>query len=362
MPLLQWVAYANQPLTTSELLAAIGLQPGTRKASLEDESAAIKSILGPCKNLVMISEAATDRHDFDYHDSATATVWLIHSSVRDFIGASSSDISWIINAFPDTKEPHTVIASRCIEYLHGHDVSLQHIRHAENMAYPLRDYAMRNWTYHLDMAQKSRNSNVAQRLDDLELLAESIPMDSKTRSQPSTGTIVFRAPQYDMNAGPGRWNHPQSRPSDTVIHTRNANASPQLVRCFTTPLQQACFKGSQKYVSQFLKRGADVNARSGKFCSALHVAAYYGHVDIVTTLLEAGADVNLQGGWFGTALQAAIAADNDEVVDVLLEHGADVNIVGNPGNALEIDGNGSALESPDYYDLPVREIRHVTTE
>jgi hypothetical protein len=199
-------------------------------------------------------------------------------------------------------------------------------------------------------------------LDDLELLAKSIPIDGKFRSQPPTGTIIFGAPQYGMNAGPGRWTHPQSRPSDTVIRTRNANAAPQLVRCFTTPLQQACFKGSQKFVSQFLKRGADVNAQSGKFCSALHVAAYYGHVEIVKTLLAAGADVNLEGGWFGSALQAAIAADNEEVVDVLLEHGADVNIVGNPGNALEIDGNSSAFGSPDYYDLPVREIRRVTTE
>jgi hypothetical protein len=205
MSLLQWVAYANQPLTTSELLAAIGLEPGTRKASLEDESAAIKSILGPCMNLVVISEAATDRHDFDYHDSAAATVRLVHSSVRDFISGSDSSSSWITNAFPNIKEPHTVIASRCIEYLHVQDVSLQHVRHAENMTYPLREYATRNWRYHLDMAQRSRNLDVAQRLDDLELLAESIPIDDKTRSQPPTGTIIFRAPQYEMNAGPGRW-------------------------------------------------------------------------------------------------------------------------------------------------------------
>lgn len=356
LDVLRWLAYASRPISTSELAEAIGLR-FSGETDTQDVAATIKNLLGSCMAVLEFSEAVTDRHDFDYHDHGTTFVRFFHESVRDFISGSDSSSPWITNASINIKEPHAAIASRCIEYLGGQDASLR-------LTSPFWGYAMRNWRYHLDMAQKSRDSSVAQQLDNLERLAESIPTNDTTtqaRLQSPAGTLTFKSLQHDVHSGPSRLSL-QTRPSNTLVRTGNSNAASQLVRYFTTPLQQACFKGSQKLVDRLLKHGANVNAQSGKFCSALHVAAYYGHVDIVTKLLEAGASVNLEGGCFGTALQAAIAADHEEVIDILLDHGADPNIIGNAGNGLEIDENGSGLGTPDYYDLPVRELRRVTTE
>jgi hypothetical protein len=170
------------------------------------------------------------------------------------------------------------------------------------------------------------------------------------------GTHAFRPLQSDIYIVLGR-DYLCGLSPGSVTSTRSADAESRLVRCFTTPLQQAFFKGNTKLVSRLSKRGANVNAQSGKFCSALHVAAHYGHVDTVTALLEAGANIDLEGGCFGTALQAAIAGDHDEVIDILLDHGADVNTSSAIAEPSDLNENG-----PDYYDLPVKEMKRVTTE
>jgi hypothetical protein len=76
-----------------------------------------------------------------------------------------------------------------------------------------------------------------------------------------------------------------------------------------------------------------------------------------STLPPTTATLILEGGCFGTALQAAIAGDHDEVVDILLDHGADVNTSSAIAEPSDINENG-----PDYYNLPVKEMKRVTTD
>jgi ankyrin repeat protein len=54
-----------------------------------------------------------------------------------------------------------------------------------------------------------------------------------------------------------------------------------------------------------VERGSDVNARGGKFETALQCAARYGHLDAVLFLLDHGADPTVEGGKFKTASEAA---------------------------------------------------------
>ena len=122
-----------------------------------------------------------------------------------------------------------------------------------------------------------------------------------------------------------------------------------------------------------LKHGADVNAKGGRYGSALHRAAGgYGRPspELVKLLLENGAHVNVQGGELGNALQAAAAGPqntspeprhdpyqwtpqeeaqnlekSEAIVKLLLKHGADVNARGGKyGSALCAAVNSGSLE------------------
>ena len=55
-----------------------------------------------------------------------------------------------------------------------------------------------------------------------------------------------------------------------------------------------------------LDQGADINARSGIYGTALAAAAFSGSANTVSLLLERGADINLVGGEYWTALAVRI--------------------------------------------------------
>jgi hypothetical protein len=366
--LLLWLLFAGRPLTVIELMAAISTDSEGPVVAIQATADTIRRLLGPFADLLHISDAVTDRLDSAYHDEAQPTVSFIHKSVYEFLLDSGLDTLRPSSTPIGAAGVHAAIAGRCVDHLSYSAASARNIGNVNGIAFPLMDYAAKHSRYHLNQARTANDVAVARRVQELEPQAESLLMNNEVvqarppSSPRSLGTQAFRPLQSDIHTIPGRgYLHGPS--SDSVTSTRSADAESRLVRCFTTPLQQACFKGNTKLVARLLKRGANVNAHSGKFGSALQVAAYYGHADTVAALLEAHADVNLEGGCFGTALQAAIAGDHDEVIDILLDHGADVNISSDnagPPESSEI-GNGS-IRSPDYYDLPVRKMKRVTTE
>jgi len=76
-------------------------------------------------------------------------------------------------------------------------------------------------------------------------------------------------------------------------------------------------------VRNLLKKGADVNAKVGKFAEmALTEASAGGHLDVVRLLLEKGADVNAKTGFGHTALMEASENNHTEIVELLKAHGA----------------------------------------
>lgn len=89
-------------------------------------------------------------------------------------------------------------------------------------------------------------------------------------------------------------------------------------------------------VQVLLQRGFNVNGRGGKFGNALQTAAVLGYDDIAKLLLARGADINLQGK-YSNALYSAAYGGHPETVELLLKHGAQVNEVGGPdGTALQV--------------------------
>ena len=78
-----------------------------------------------------------------------------------------------------------------------------------------------------------------------------------------------------------------------------------------------------KQVQNLLKKGADVNARTGKFAeTALTEASAGGHLDVVRLLLEKGADVNAKNAFGHTALLEASNQGHLKIVELLKAHGA----------------------------------------
>jgi hypothetical protein len=360
--LLSWIVHARRPLTVIELMTAVNTDSGGPHAVPEAGPDTIKGLLGPFADLLHISDAVADRSNFVYHDQAQSRVLFAHQSVREYLLSSGfgslrrSSKTW------DVQDAHATLAHSCVDYLSHQDAGTRNVESPRSVSSPFLEYAMNNWRYHLEQAQSTNNLALEQRLRELKVQAESFLQNHETTGAhlPSFirnfGKLAFRPLESDIHTVSSH-DHSQNFISHNTIGTGRVDAESRLVRCFTTPLQQACFKGNTKLVNRLLKRGANVNAQNGKFCSALHVAAYYGHVDTITTLLEAGANIDLEGGCFGTALQAAIAGDHDEVIDILLDYGADVNSSSAIAEPSDTNENG-----PDYYDLPVKEMKRVTTE
>lgn len=101
-------------------------------------------------------------------------------------------------------------------------------------------------------------------------------------------------------------------------------------------------------IQLLLHKGADINAISGEFGTALQAAACEGHKAIVQLLIDNGADINIEGGEFGTALQAAVDQGHEGVVEILLINGARVNNDdGGYSNAFQValyQGNETVAE------------------
>ena len=112
-------------------------------------------------------------------------------------------------------------------------------------------------------------------------------------------------------------------------------------------LQAASYGCSVEAIQLLLDNGADVNAQGGEYGHALQAAAHGGKAEAIQLLLDNGADVNAQGGGrFGTALQAAAFIGNVEAIQLLLDNGADVNVqVGPFGTALQAAANIGKVEA-----------------
>ncbi|GKU22331.1 unnamed protein product [Fusarium langsethiae] len=70
---------------------------------------------------------------------------------------------------------------------------------------------------------------------------------------------------------------------------------------------------------ELIKRGVDINDRSGRLGPALRSAAYHGNSDLVQLLLNEGAKVSKSKGMMGTAYEAAHARGHEKVMEMLLE-------------------------------------------
>jgi len=97
---------------------------------------------------------------------------------------------------------------------------------------------------------------------------------------------------------------------------------------YRTALQYACIWSNKDNSLELVKllpcKGADVNARRGSMGSALKAAAIKHKPKLVRLLLDHGASIDDQDG-FGTAIAAAAEAGCNNIIVILLERDANIN-------------------------------------
>ncbi|CAH0017361.1 unnamed protein product [Clonostachys rhizophaga] len=106
------------------------------------------------------------------------------------------------------------------------------------------------------------------------------------------------------------------------------------------PLLAALQNGHIGIADLLRDHGANIDAPSGHYSSALSWASSEGKVKLVRSLLDYGADPNMAHGKLPRPLQAAAAYGHDQIVELLLDHGARID-------ADESDENQDSDES-DY--------------
>lgn len=97
--------------------------------------------------------------------------------------------------------------------------------------------------------------------------------------------------------------------------------------CFSTALQAAASRGSEKLTRLLLAAGAEIN-QGGYYGTPLYLAARSGHKQMVELLLYSGADYQVECGELGTALKGASDGHHYSVVELLLKVGADLGSIG----------------------------------
>lgn len=309
--LLEWVAYAQQPLHLDELKEALVAEGFIGRVHTNERSS-YQDTLQTLSGLVAIfcifghslfpdsGHASFNRHA--NYTSSEDCVHLAHSSVLDFLESDRASASAV--GLPLRRlQGHDHLRRSCLAYLTHYSSSSQRRNTTEDYTtFPLLLYASSEWYTHLEFSHADKVEREVQFL-----------VDDNLRQ---AWLNVYRPDEPE-------------RPSGLV--------APQITIDTGTAVYYASFLGLTALLKALLARGLDVNGHGGYYFNAVQAAAFRGKRDIVSMLIAKGADINARGGRHGTALQAAAYAGEAGIVEMLLAHGADVNARESPyGNSLQV--------------------------
>lgn len=87
-------------------------------------------------------------------------------------------------------------------------------------------------------------------------------------------------------------------------------------------LSDAAFLDCKRVVISLLHKGADVNSKSLRGYTALHLAAKQGHAAMVKILFYWGAKLTIRDCWGNMPLDLAIEEGHEETIETLRAMGA----------------------------------------
>lgn len=99
----------------------------------------------------------------------------------------------------------------------------------------------------------------------------------------------------------------------------------------STAIIGASGNGSIEIVSELILNGADVNTKDGTGWTALIISSNSGHTEIVRKLIANGGDVNAKNNYGATSLMRATENGHIEIVKILIKNNADLDAKGKQG-------------------------------
>lgn len=298
--LMQWICFAERPLSVTELRYAINSDPtvdclqsevcNNLRDFVENDTSMVRQIKALSGGL-----AEVNRHENE------TTVQCVHQSVDDFL--RSTGLKFLFSAIRDTEENTALsdediigqsqnrLSRSCINYLILDEVlhcDLNMDRSTMVVKLPFIDYATRLWPRHAGKAESHGFSQL-----DLVLQFESHPQ----HAFPNWLQLFEHIDKYSDEC-------PAS--GSTLLHI----ASRSSLRITLQAL---------------LKMGRYVDERNDEGYAALHYAAKSDHREIVNMLLDGGADVNAKSKEYVTPLMSASLEGHIEIATLLLDRGASLN-------------------------------------
>ncbi|KAL6401079.1 Ankyrin repeat protein [Ilyonectria robusta] len=390
-----WVMSACTPLSSSELLSAIQVDPRLDTIDLPTDFTE-SELLDVCENLLVL-------------DSQRLVWRFSHLSVREYFEGNHFDF-W---------QAHCNAAKVCLKLLINTHESLPDESEAEtsdsahnvepqDMFNPLQRYLLHHWVIHVrtydeQMVKEGQEADL-----NLKCLLKTFlgsPGESSTqyrhwyrqicqadRQRPSSSIMTYMVIEDIFPADVTLfamcrfsfyavlrdwWDDAEMAVSQVNSQGHNLLTLAVLGRCkpicevllkqgiqinlllssgrFGSALAAAACEGNIETVQFLVDNGAEVNLRlsSGRFGSALAAAAYEGNIETVQFLVDNGAEVNLRlsSGRFGSALAAAAYRGYIETVQFLVDKGAEVNLLlssGSYGSALAAAANGGEIETVKF--------------
>ncbi|KAF9060862.1 ankyrin repeat-containing domain protein [Rhodocollybia butyracea] len=332
--LLMWLAYAFRPLSIEEVtdILAVDLDaqifdPAARSLELET---GIYDILDSTPITV----------------DAKKIVQLAHNSVKEYLTQikGQSQLSELIEI--NEHLANSTICQACLIYLLHLDSQgiLPKYKQTLRELYPLALYASKGWASHMKRLDEAVPEHKPAKDLAITFLKDSSQLTymnwirihnidqeySWERYNPTLGASEIQTPLYymaclgllsiakhllvenmaDVNAKGGRYGTALM----AAIRWENKDIIQLLLE---HKADAAASEGNKDLVQLLLKYKADINALGRPYGTALH-------------------DVNAQGGKYGNTLQAAARRGNQHIVQLLLEYKADVNAPGGEyGSALQ---------------------------
>ncbi|KAL9598537.1 MAG: hypothetical protein Q9219_004439 [cf. Caloplaca sp. 3 TL-2023] len=391
--ILQWVAFAERPLTLEELAEAAVTSEDGGPIDPEERLFDPYDVVRICKSLISLAD---DTLYICNKPTSAKVVRFAHFSVKEYLLSSRILDGKTKRYHLDAQKSQQQIGQSCLSVL------LQNDKIGEDQNLPLIKYAAENWVQHFRRSETytedlSALKNSVERLfvyspdafRNWALVSNGDHGRINDAGNPGPDLSWLPSPLYyaswlglgdavlsllksgvDVNEFGGALNTALIAAISAghlaiaqVLLNHNANVNADGPGLCITALQLASHCGYQSMVEMLLDAGAEPDLKQetiqidasalqlackaghlsiaetlidrGSDGHALTVAAEEGHYDVVCLLLRRGASVNNGGGIHSTALQAAAKAGFESIMRLLLDQGADVNVLGGfPGDAL----------------------------
>ena len=332
--LMQWVCFAQRPLSLKELRFAMVIDATTSYTSLKQckSSADFSDTDEQMKRTVTsLSGGLAETRGY----WATQTVQFIHQSVKDYL--VQSGLPNLDSSLSDSVigRSHFRLSRSCVKYLTVEEVLRYRTENPkryygeiemENL-FPLLNYSVRNWIVHAEVVE-------AQRMPQDDLL--------ELFRWPSNNIInscirYYNFIQYHSSQwGKTTFLHIASRHGllsiiEAMIRSGEAFDVNSKDEGGQTALFWAARKGKEAVIQLLIKQGAEVDLKDNEGRTPLSWAAQMGHKATVQLLIEQGAEVDSKDNEGQTPLSWAVGFGKEAIVQFLIEQGVEVDSKDNEG-------------------------------